>query len=318
MSTSSAFSTCMYACALVGAYKVAASLLSGMRSFARHYLRKGFSLHERYAKGHGASWAVVTGGSDGIGLEICHQLAARGFNICIVSRNAAKIDGRLAELVAAHPTIATRAVVVDFGRLFKISDYQERIGAALQDIDVAMLFLNAGFVRVGSFTDITAQEIEQSVMINVMQPIYTAKALVDQMLSRKHLSAIVITSSGLGSMAIPGCVDYSCGKSFATLLGEGLNYELAGKIDCMAWQSGKVATKMNGATADGSHCVTPKQAVAGMLNDLGRESLTYGCVAHSKSMFMVSLLPQSIIKRKFFAGFKEERLKQIEMVRKSE
>ncbi len=33
------------------------------------------------------SWVIVTGGSDGIGLEICQQMAVIGFNICIVGRN---------------------------------------------------------------------------------------------------------------------------------------------------------------------------------------------------------------------------------------
>lgn len=33
------------------------------------------------------SWAVVTGGSDGIGKEFCIELAKLGFNIVIVARN---------------------------------------------------------------------------------------------------------------------------------------------------------------------------------------------------------------------------------------
>jgi short-subunit dehydrogenase len=38
---------------------------------------------------------VVTGGSDGIGFEICQQLAKQGFNICIVARNKNKIEEKL-------------------------------------------------------------------------------------------------------------------------------------------------------------------------------------------------------------------------------
>lgn len=114
---------------------------------------------------------------------------------------------------------------------------------------------------------------------------------------------MVVTSSGLGSIAIPGCVDYSCGKSFAGFLLEGLNYELKGKVDCMSWQSGKTATKMNGSEADGSHCVTPEVAVKGMLKDLGKESLTYGCTPHAKGMFMVNVFPIGMIKAKFYEGF---------------
>lgn len=50
-----------------------------------HYLRREPNQKEKYGKED--SWVVVTGGSDGIGLEICHQMAAKGFNICIIARN---------------------------------------------------------------------------------------------------------------------------------------------------------------------------------------------------------------------------------------
>lgn len=45
-----------------------------------------------------ASWAVVTGGSDGIGLAMCKNLAKQGFNICIVSRSEKKINEKLEEI----------------------------------------------------------------------------------------------------------------------------------------------------------------------------------------------------------------------------
>jgi len=40
----------------------------------------------------------VTGGSDGTGLEMCYQMAAKGFNICIISRNKAKIEQKLQDI----------------------------------------------------------------------------------------------------------------------------------------------------------------------------------------------------------------------------
>jgi len=218
-------------------------------------------------------------------------------------------------LVTKFPKIKTRSLVFDFGKFHKISDYQEKIGAVLKDIDIAMLFLNAGYIRCGSFTDISAEEIEQSCMINALQPIYTAKSLIEQIVARGQLGAIVITSSGLGSAAIPGCIDYSCTKSFASMLGEGLNFELKGKVDCMSWQSGKVSTKMNGDPVEG-HCVAVETAVSGMLKDLGREELTYGCAPHAKGMFMINLFPMSVLKAKFYEGFKKDRQKQLDIIKK--
>lgn len=57
-----------------------------MRSCTRHMFRSAGNQYNRYAKEGKDSWVVVTGGSDGIGLEICHQMAAQGFNVCIISR----------------------------------------------------------------------------------------------------------------------------------------------------------------------------------------------------------------------------------------
>lgn len=40
---------------------------------------------------YGGGWALVTGGSDGIGLSFCEELARDGFNIIMVARNRTKM-----------------------------------------------------------------------------------------------------------------------------------------------------------------------------------------------------------------------------------
>ena len=103
----------------------------------------------------------------------------------------------------------------------------------------------------GPFKDLTPDEIEQTVTLNALHPVYLCKALLDQMLSREKRSAIVITSSGLGSAPIPGILAYSMSKSFTSFLGEGLNIELKSKIDVMSFQCGEVRTKLLGNSKKG-------------------------------------------------------------------
>lgn len=55
-------------------------------------------MYKKYGNKHQKSWAVVTGGSDGIGLAICKKLANEGFNICIISRNKENIEKALEEI----------------------------------------------------------------------------------------------------------------------------------------------------------------------------------------------------------------------------
>ena len=61
-----------------------------MGFFCRHVFRPMVESSSRISNMYnknGGAWAVVTGGTDGIGLGICHNLAEQGFNVCIISRN---------------------------------------------------------------------------------------------------------------------------------------------------------------------------------------------------------------------------------------
>jgi hypothetical protein len=59
-------------------------------------------------------WAVVTGGSDGIGLAMAHEMASQGFGVCIMARNLTKINKCLEDIKKLHPQVKTKAVVCDF------------------------------------------------------------------------------------------------------------------------------------------------------------------------------------------------------------
>ena len=67
------------------------SLALGLASLIkRQFLRTRMDHLSRY--GGKGTWALVTGASDGIGLEFCKQLARDGFNICLVSRTESKLS----------------------------------------------------------------------------------------------------------------------------------------------------------------------------------------------------------------------------------
>jgi 17beta-estradiol 17-dehydrogenase / very-long-chain 3-oxoacyl-CoA reductase len=44
------------------------------------------------------TWAIVTGGSDGIGLAMARRLAQRGFNVLVTGRNEEKLKRVVEEL----------------------------------------------------------------------------------------------------------------------------------------------------------------------------------------------------------------------------
>jgi 17beta-estradiol 17-dehydrogenase / very-long-chain 3-oxoacyl-CoA reductase len=84
---------------LLGAYTFARWCLAvPLRGLWRHVLRPRRDLKARYQ----GQWALVTGGSDGIGEAYCHELARSGFNIVIVSRTQEKMEKVARELYVQH------------------------------------------------------------------------------------------------------------------------------------------------------------------------------------------------------------------------
>lgn len=56
------------------------------------YFLRPSQLH-KYRDSELSSWALVTGASDGIGLELARELLAQGFNVLVHGRNETKLEG---------------------------------------------------------------------------------------------------------------------------------------------------------------------------------------------------------------------------------
>jgi short-subunit dehydrogenase len=132
----------------------------------------------------------------------------------------------------------------------------------------------------GCFADIDESTVEDIMLVNALHPMYLAKALLNQLLSRSKKSAIVVTSSIFGQRPTGGaCIVYSATKSLARFLAIGLSYELDGKVDVLSWDCGEVATKMTKKKA-GCLTLSPDGAAKGIFKDIGCERVSNGAAAH--------------------------------------
>jgi 17beta-estradiol 17-dehydrogenase / very-long-chain 3-oxoacyl-CoA reductase len=79
--------------------KLSTSILRGIwTNFLGHSL--GFGV--KWRPGDNV-WAVITGGTDGIGLQYAKQLAAKGYSIVIISRNENKLNSVAESLMKENP-----------------------------------------------------------------------------------------------------------------------------------------------------------------------------------------------------------------------
>lgn len=107
---------------------------------------------------YGAEWALVTGGSSGIGRAIVNSLAMQKLNIVIVAIDDDLLKSTMAELKSQFPNQEFRSVGCYFS---PGGDYLEKVVKACDDIDVQLIFNNAGYI-VTSFYHASSQTAQMN------------------------------------------------------------------------------------------------------------------------------------------------------------
>lgn len=172
----------VYLTVAIGVCKVLEWLWTVLSFVYRQVLRgmccTGRDRFMRWYGTRGSSWALVTGGSDGIGLSLVQELAEMGFNICIVARNAEKMQGICDDLRKKHPSIQTKSIVCDFSKVCTIAEYREVVADKVRELDLAMVFLNGGTLIPGQCANQSDSQIETVYRMNILHGAYLTKALL--------------------------------------------------------------------------------------------------------------------------------------------
>jgi uncharacterized protein len=169
----------------------------------------------------GRPYAVVTGASSGIGLELAKQFAANGFDLLIAAEDA-DIAGAATELRGYGATV--EELQVDLATDEGVDDLYARIRAAGRPVDA--IALNAGIGAGGAFaTDTDLEQELKLIDLNVRSTVHLAKHVVRDMVARDE-GRILFTSSIASTM--PGSFQavYNASKSFVQSFALALRNEL--------------------------------------------------------------------------------------------
>lgn len=211
-------------------------------------------------------WAIVAGGSDGIGAAFSEELLRRGIQVVVVARNEAKLAAKVEELEARHAT-RVRPLCLDL----TLPDVAERVGRATEDLDVGLLVYNAGSGReMGSFLDAPIENWTRQVQLACSGPLTLAHHFGRRLRDRGR-GGIVLMSSMSSLVGSAYIATYSAAKAFDTILGEGLWQELgAAGIDVVSCLAGATDTETFREDTGGSpDAMDPADVARGALDFLG-------------------------------------------------
>ncbi|MGH7519292.1 MAG: SDR family NAD(P)-dependent oxidoreductase [Gemmatimonadales bacterium] len=166
--------------------------------------------------------ALVTGATAGIGRVFCERLAARGHDLIVVARDAARLEALAGDLGTRHG-VQVEALRADLSRDEEI----EHVAARLQSGPaLAILVNNAGFGTKGTIAKTDPAPQIAMLHLHTLAPMRLAQAALPGMLARRA-GAIVNVSSVASFIYTPGNANYSATKAYLTVFSEGLAGEVA-------------------------------------------------------------------------------------------
>ena len=160
--------------------------------------------------------AIVTGASRGIGLAVVHGLVAEGVR---VTAGARKSSAELDDLAAAG---TVRVVEVD---LAEPGGPARLVAAAGDRIDILVNNVGAAPARPGGFGEITDEDWQTSLTLNLMAAVRTTRAALPVMVAA-GTGAIVNMSSANAFLPDPAVMDYSAAKAALANFSKSLSKEV--------------------------------------------------------------------------------------------
>ena len=164
-------------------------------------------------------FAVVTGGSSGIGYELAKQFADNGYDVLIAAEDAEHLAHARAGLSAGGAVIETHAS--DLSTESGVSSLYQ----ALRGRPVDVLCVNAGVGLGGSFVETDLQRELKMIDLNVRGAVQLTKLVLQDMVARDS-GKLLFTSSISATHPGPFEAVYSSTKVFLRWFGESLRNEL--------------------------------------------------------------------------------------------
>jgi len=252
---------------------------------------------------------LITGASDGIGKEFALSLAAKGYNLLLVSRTSSKLESLSADITSKYgPKVSIKTLAMDFSQN-QDSDYAA-LKKLIEGLDISILVNNVGLSHSipVPFVETPHKEMVDIIMINCMATLRVTQLVAPGMISRKRGLIMTMASFG-GAFPTPLLATYSGSKAFlqqwSTALGSELE-PLGVRVQCI--QSHLITTAMSKIRKSSALVPNPKQFVKAVLSKIGRSGGAQG-IAFTSSPYWSHGLMHWFLSR--FVGERSQTLVKI-------
>ncbi len=161
-------------------------------------------------------YALITGGTSGIGLETARQFIAEGATVAITGRSQSALD-------AAGQALGGKALLLlsDAGNIPQQHELAQRLGQRWPRLDV--LYINAGDVTHRPLQEWDEQSYQRLMDINLKGPFFLIQALLPLL---ANPSSVILCGSVSAHIGLPQSSAYAASKAGLLSLARTLSGEL--------------------------------------------------------------------------------------------
>lgn len=169
------------------------------------------------------SYALVTGGTSGIGYEIARLLATDGYNLVLVARSSE----RLLEASDEFQELGVDVLMIDKDLFDPAAAREVYHELKSQGIQIDVLINNAAQGQRGKLNEVPLERHLEIIQLNITALVSLTKLFVDDMLKRKH-GRILNLASVVSKTPAPEFSIYAASKAFVLSFSEAIAKELEG------------------------------------------------------------------------------------------
>src|ERR1700728_23805 len=167
-------------------------------------------------------WALITGASAGIGLELAKLLAANGADLVLTARRTDRLQQMAADLKSAH-NVQIEICPADLTQ--PEAPQQIYNFTTAKKLEIEFLINNAGFGAFGYAHEIPAEKMLEMIQVNCAAVVHLTRLYLPAMVARKHGDVLIVASLA-AFQAVPFNSVYAATKAFDLLFAEGVAEEV--------------------------------------------------------------------------------------------
>lgn len=162
--------------------------------------------------------ALITGASSGFGEIFAYELAKKGFSLVLIARREDKLQAIKADIESKH-----QVFVQYMAKDLRLLENAKEVFETFRDVD--MVINSAGFGTIGDTFQISPEEEQDMIDLNVKALHYLTKAYGLEMSKRKEGGIMNIASTS-SFMPMPNFNVYAATKAFVLHFTEAISKEL--------------------------------------------------------------------------------------------